>query len=580
MAPFRQPKRFALLVGVDLYLSNSARKDKHGSALSLGNLHGCVNDVEAIRELLRTDFQVDSPSILTSSPAGSRNTTDTEPRESPDRLPTFENIRREFGNVIKQANAGDFFFFHFSGHGGRLQPVQGLSPPDRSADPSLLTADFCRGKPAVRGWQLNQWLKILDEKKVHVVAILDSCYSGGSWRSGRFRSPADWPIVPNLPVDEAAAQDAVAKPASRDGKLDKSWSINPEGFTLMAACGGREVAAEKTINGKPGGAFTYALVKHLKQNKRSNKLSTYRVVRDQIALDVTGQSPIVYGRDRLLFFGNIEPFSATPLVVDIRDGTVSLSIGKSHGVCLGSEFFSFPPPSGTGFSITQVNDFDCSARISAEAEHALRSDRSLVVPSRWSFGDQPLRVLVDSSFEIEFQTSLFRSLENRIASSIEITEMEETSGLDDSSLRVMQANNHIEIFGPKSWIGYRDSVRGLVITDQHIEERASRTAVALCHLARFEQVLNLKSLASDEPPPFKVKLSSNSSTYPGPFPNNQTHTFSFQNIGQDELYLTVVFLGPGFNVQQLYPSSESEECLQRGAERSFSFDHPKRAQKD
>ncbi|KAJ0296648.1 hypothetical protein Brms1b_013696 [Colletotrichum noveboracense] len=567
----RQLKRFALLVGVDLYLNNNARKDINGSVLSLSSLQGCVNDVEAIQKLLQAEFQVDNLSILTSSPAESQHATSVEPSESLDQLPTFKNIKSEFDKIIGQASAGDFFFFHFSGHGGRLQPLQ-CSPSNRSADPSLLTADFCQGEPAVRGWQLNRWLERLNNKEVRVVAILDSCHSGGAWRGGPFRTPADWPVVPNLPADEAAAPDDVAEPGNRDGELANSWSINPKGFTLMAACESEEKATEKTINGKPGGAFTHALVNRLKKNKMANKLSTYRVIRDQIALDIKGQTPVIYGQDRLLFFGNVEPFSATPLVAEIKTGTASLPIGKIHGVCLGSEFSSFPPSYGTGFSITQVHDFDCNASISDAAELALRAHQRLVVPSRWSFGEKTLRVSVDSTFENEFQRLLFKYLQNRIASDIEITEIEETAGPDDSVLTVSQNNGHIGVLGTGSWIGYRDQVRGLDIAGQHMEERASKAANALSHLARFEQVFNLKGLVSNESPPYEVKLSSNGVDYPGPFPNNQRHAFIFKNMCQDELYLTVISLGPGFNIKQFYPSSDFGDCVKGGQERSFPFD--------
>ena len=64
----------------------------------------------------------------------------------------------------------------------------------------------------------------------------------------------------------------------------------------------------------------------------TDKQSIYRIVRDQIAAQVKHQTPFVYGRDRLLFFDNREPFSATPLVAQIANGTISLPIGKIHRV--------------------------------------------------------------------------------------------------------------------------------------------------------------------------------------------------------------------------------------------------------
>lgn len=104
-------------------------------------------------------------------------------------------------------------------------------------DPSLITVDYCCGKPAVRGWQLNVWLNELNEKKVQVIVSLDSCYSGGAWRGNRrFRTPEDWTPPLNLPADEAAATEAPSMSNDRNTELEVSWGINPEGFILMAAC--------------------------------------------------------------------------------------------------------------------------------------------------------------------------------------------------------------------------------------------------------------------------------------------------------------------------------------------------------
>lgn len=189
MDEFRKPQRFALLVGVDFYLTGPSKTTKDGSKVTLRNLGGSVNDATSIREVLWEEFQVESPSVLTSSAPETAGGEIAGPTEPEDRWPTFVNIKREFDAVYDQSTAGDFFFFHFSGHGGRLSPIDG-SPDDRSVNPSLLTVDFCCGEPAVRGWQLNEWLKRLNEKGVQVVVSLDSCYSGGSWRdSGRFRTP-------------------------------------------------------------------------------------------------------------------------------------------------------------------------------------------------------------------------------------------------------------------------------------------------------------------------------------------------------------------------------------------------------
>lgn len=120
----------------------------------------------------------------------------------------------------------DLFFFHFSGHGAQLEKTDTSPKNGRATDPSLMTVDYCRGNPAVRGWQLNVWLKELNKKKVQIVVSLDSCYSGGAWRGdGRFCSPENWIPPSNLPTDEAATMETPSKPNGRDVELEVSWGI-------------------------------------------------------------------------------------------------------------------------------------------------------------------------------------------------------------------------------------------------------------------------------------------------------------------------------------------------------------------
>ncbi|KAK8115633.1 hypothetical protein PG984_012135 [Apiospora sp. TS-2023a] len=230
------PNKYALLVGADLYLNDDSRQHTDGKPVSLPTLQGAVNDVEGIQAILRDRFRFDKPTVLTCSPSP------TDPRipsEPEDNWPTYWR----------------YLLFHFSGHGASLHTTE-LSPQDgRSEDPSLMTADYGRGEPAVRGWQLNTWLQDLNSKNVRVIVLLDSCHSGGAWRTGgRFRSPENWTPPPNLPADEEAAQGTQRKPGHRDGDLEECWDINPRGFTLMAACQSKQKAAERDEDGAAYGA--------------------------------------------------------------------------------------------------------------------------------------------------------------------------------------------------------------------------------------------------------------------------------------------------------------------------------------
>ncbi|KAJ6003556.1 caspase domain-containing protein [Penicillium canescens] len=90
----------------------------------------------SIKSFLQQEYQLGSPAILTSSAPDTLDKGPMTPKESPDRLPTFNNIKQEFDAVHSRASAGDLFFFHISGHGARLNPVKS-SPAGRPNDPSL-----------------------------------------------------------------------------------------------------------------------------------------------------------------------------------------------------------------------------------------------------------------------------------------------------------------------------------------------------------------------------------------------------------------------------------------------------------
>lgn len=229
------PSKYALLIGIDRYMNDGSRAFSN-EALSLKNLGGCVNDVETITKFLVDHYNFDKIVALVSPLASAQLSADL--RKTSDRWPSYEEIKSEFDIVIVQAKKDDFFYFHFSGHEARLMPI-GDSPEGHTRDPALLTVDYCMGKLPIRGWQLNSWLQTLAEKGVNIAVSLDSCYSGGAWRDedGWSRTPVDWPsLVPNLPLDESVSR---LKHASgsvpREGELENSWDINPEGFALMAA---------------------------------------------------------------------------------------------------------------------------------------------------------------------------------------------------------------------------------------------------------------------------------------------------------------------------------------------------------
>ncbi|KAK7219463.1 hypothetical protein V2G26_007466 [Clonostachys chloroleuca] len=493
-------KRFALLVGIDLYLDNKARK------VTINNLHGCVNDVKAVEAFLNSEYGLKNPVVLTSS------------------IP---------------------------------EPV-----------------DYCCGQQALRRWDLNNWLRKLNKKGVYVVVILDSCYAAATWRGsveGTLRTP-HWPIVPNLPFDKFIEEDIDPTSSNRNAKAEVSWGTNPEGFTLMAACGDDEGAAETVIDGRSIGAFTHALLSCLEQGSPRGTLVNYLTLCDQVArllkeTQLKLQNPKVSGHDRLLFYSSSEPL---PWIYRSRTegDKIIVPAGKMHGVHPRSEFMLIHPIPKIIISIEEAHDFECSARISPEIEQMLKNRECTGIPSRWSLGESTLRVLIDGDFGERFEESLFESLQSRIASPIEVIRVGETDEWDSNLLLLEKGEDGTHIMGPESLIGYSGPLRGIQLKDNDIKRLTQDAAIALSHLTRFNQILNLQPRVSKKPPPFEVTLKNN--TEKECSPDEPPYEMVIENKSDDVLYFTVMSFGPGFNIKQLWPSGHSME-VGRGAQKEFAF---------
>ncbi|RYP31515.1 hypothetical protein DL768_011173 [Monosporascus sp. mg162] len=559
MATRTTPKRFALLIGVDFYQRGESRQTQESQPISLQSLQGCVNDVRDMEGFLTARFGLNDPYILTSSPSSKPNI----PQELPQKLPTYKNIEGSFAKIYDDARPGDLFFFYFSGHGARLRPI-GASPAGRQTDPSLMPMDYCCGQPAVRGWELNNWLRRLYRKKVQIIVGLDSCYSGGSWRDGVIiRTPDNWEPPPNLPIDEMGKTEdgemhgTFCDSNSRDSDLDESWDINPTDFTLMAACKRNQTAEERPIDGQMRGVFTYYLVSYLRQNLR--RMVAYRTVCDHIRNQVNAQTPQVYGQDRLAFFSNKEPPYPVPIIINVEGKDAVLPIGRLHGVKVGAEFMTYPQPLNVPLSIYQVDELKCRAKIGQGLASNLRSN-SEVYSSRWS-ADKTVKIGVDQSLGCEFWKLLHVTLQNRIAGRIEVSEGTEV----DSFMLRKRGHDGVDVVGPKSLVGYDGVVHGLDIHDQHPEELATKSALALAHLFRFQQVLDLRNEASKEPASFHVILEHDTSRIQllsGEKVQDDTRLrLSYENRGDTTLFFTFLVLSPGFHVRQLYPRTDSPEAV-------------------
>lgn len=607
MSYSRPPKRFAILAGVNTYPSDGSRRGEDGVPVSVNQLYGSVNDVRAVGQFIRDKFQIDRPYVLTAEADGSKKS----PKEHPDLLPTYRNIRRHFIKVFGEAQAGDLFLFYFSGHGALL-PVIEKSPKDgRTTDPSLLTFDYCRGKRAVRGWELNAWLKALHNKRVQIVAILDSCYSGATWRGDSvFRTPDTWKPPPNLQADEDDTDDddiifdepeSVVEPTNRDSKLTQIWGIDPRWFTLMAACKSYELAGEDTVSTSDGmerrGIFTHRLLCQLEQGY--SRTPTYRILRDQVDKilkeEHRSQTPQVYGRDRLTFLGNREQFSAASNVVRVQGQQVVIPLGQMHGINTGTEFTTCSPGEIYTIKVDWVDATRCTSEVAPQVaryfEHHSEVTLSRPSLSPPSPNQVAFKVYLDSSLGDMFRFSFRTDLEHRISGRIQYVEGElphdylsGTRGSPRSPVHSLGLQAHLEavkIIGPRSLLGDSGTVGGLRLGEDEAGGSARAAAASVAHLIRFSQILDLRLKACQEntgfsttitPEPYHHLDNRLGNTWNGiSYQDGQKLRYKFNNKSGRDLYITVLTLGPGFHVRQLWPTNHDAVHVGIGNQASFGF---------
>jgi len=147
-------KRKALLIGVNYFGTSN-------------ELKGCINDVRNMSQFMNTRYRFawDDMVILTDDQA------------NPMAHPTRANIIRAMNWLVQGAQPNDNLFFHFSGHGGQTEDLDG--DEEDGYDETIYPVDF------------KQAGMIVDDEMHHIMvrplppgcrltAIFDCCHSGSA----------------------------------------------------------------------------------------------------------------------------------------------------------------------------------------------------------------------------------------------------------------------------------------------------------------------------------------------------------------------------------------------------------------
>jgi pimeloyl-ACP methyl ester carboxylesterase len=236
---------YALLVGIDNYPA------------PVSPLKGCINDVIAIEEYLRSRVKTEGWNL--------------HAKTLKDEQATRQAIIDNFRQHLCQANSNDVALFYYSGHGSR-EPA----PPEFwHLQPSRLNETLvCYESRLPGGWDLadKELAKLISEvaqKNPHMTLIFDCCHSGSGTRD-----PFQETAVREYATDERSrpldsfifSPQEIQNLISSD-KQTSGWNLPRGQHILFASCQDLETAKEYRADGEHRGAFCYFLTQTLQQTQ-------------------------------------------------------------------------------------------------------------------------------------------------------------------------------------------------------------------------------------------------------------------------------------------------------------------------
>lgn len=402
-------QQFALLIAVDHYAKN--RLPDGSRYPSLG---GCVRDIGHVEAFLTSHLNIPPQNIRKLTATNSGNALPTEPE---DQWPTYENMVDQFKRLTEQAQPGDFVYIHYSGHGGRAKTIYPDLKDEHAFDETLVPTNI--GDPNaryLRDVELGYLLKAMVKKGLIVTIVLDCCHSAGATRGpgvamARGIASIDTgnrsteSLVAGL-EDLAAAWTTTDSNQTRSVKVNPSWFLAPQGYTLLAACRSNESAFEYAFDGKErNGALTYWLLDTLRQ---ADPKTTYKTLFDRVLAKIhsqfSAQTPQLLGEgNRTIFEANefASEFAITVMKVTNQGRQFRLNAGEAHGLRSGTQLAIYPY--GTHHfkedlrlalaEVARVNDVSAEAKVTEQ----LRDD--LI--------EQGAQAMVISAADIRLQRSVF-----------------------------------------------------------------------------------------------------------------------------------------------------------------------------
>ncbi|NEO86105.1 MAG: DUF4384 domain-containing protein [Spirulina sp. SIO3F2] len=371
------PRKLALLVGINDY--RASRR--------IGNLYGCVNDVELQRQLLIHQFGFNDADILTlTDKAASRQSI----------LDAFEN------HLIEQARSGDVVVFHFSGHGSRVEDPSPIDPDNRK-NSTLIPADEDSelGEPVkdIMGQTLFLLMSALGRKTENITAVLDSCYSGGGARGEtivRAGQPGRRVREAEFDYQRSLLQRLNLSPAQFQAARKQGIAAG----VALASTQPHQLAVDYRFEDFFAGGFTFLLTQYLWQ-QTATVGETIAAVQNRIAA-ISRQDPLYevkpgsdYG-DRPLYFVPQPQAPAEAVITKVEGNKAQLWLGGLDSQTIEafgplSELVSVQ--NSSKLVVTQRKGLNATARIRGQVQPGdLLQESARAIP-----GDLRLNIGLDAS---------------------------------------------------------------------------------------------------------------------------------------------------------------------------------------
>ncbi|KAL7934284.1 caspase domain-containing protein [Trichoderma chlorosporum] len=556
-------KHWAILVGLDYY--------RHEKCLQ-----GSVRDVLTMKEYLEAGPDPVDIAMLTATPP--LDSSSCFPQEDQRSWPTKSNLENKLIRVIQNAKPGDFVYIHYSGHGAR-EPSRDKAAHQLGNLALTLFENDEHGISYFKGELLGKCLSRMVREGFLVSVVLDCCFSGSVMGTGDIRGvgirsvdydPVIAAATPPEHQDFLSSYDADYP--LRDSMLQPNqWFVNPDGYTIISACGPHETAHELEVKsvGRRG-ALSYFLIETLhalrSRGVEITHESLYEYMRIKFHIFWPQQTPMRYGNKNFSFFSGPITTSSTPFTNIYTNGdSLCLDVGEAHGVHVGDTYTLHPPDWQRDIGV-QEGSTPVTARV--EAVHSLTSDLANIEPevvkqkikTETGWRAKPLTSLSQWKISVRLPASIYDQIQQIRAPAEQRYLHVCASDKDGEACMFNVVLDDQKCY--KILDGLKGPIANLPAIPADAQEADQRLMDTLQHISQFKYAESIENRIPDAS--FEALFSLVSSVSGGSDPSNSAvfnvkhggiWQLEIENKGKDALYFALFNFTPSWKVHNLLSAS-------------------------